>query len=201
MPTHIFQYQNENKSLQKKTGGFSFPELIIAIGIFVMLTTITISGYSTLNHRVNVDTLAHNIGQWVRDAQISAMSVRQSVVTGVFPAGYGLHFETGASSTQFIYFRDIDPDGTGSGLPDKRYTVDIDGVPEQTITLLQGYFISSISGGTGWVDIVFTRPEPDAVITGSSGIFSPVRIVVSSPKGLQRAVVVYSTGQVSIQTP
>ncbi len=186
------------------TRGFSVLELMVAIGIFVLLTTITISGYTGLNNRVNVDTLAHNIGQWVRDAQISAMSVRRSQVTGVFPAGYGLHFETGANNNQFIYFRDMDPDGPGPGLPDKIYTMGIDGAPEQTITLLQGYTISSIvpsSGSTSWVDIVFTRPEPDAVITGASGIYSPVRIVVSSPKGLQRAVVVYATGQVSIQAP
>ena len=78
-----------------KQGGFSYIEVTIAVAIFVMLSSVLLGSYTTLNSRVNVDSLAHNIGQWVRDAQISAMSVRRSAISGTFPAGYGLHFETG----------------------------------------------------------------------------------------------------------
>lgn len=198
-----------NKKYVGATSGFSTLELLVAISIFVALTSFTLTSQTGMNNRVNVDTLAHNIGQWVRDAQISAMSVRRSSA-GTFPPGYGLHFAT-AQNNQFIYFRDLDPDGTGPGLPNKRYDA---GEAEQTIQLLQGYTISSICGAPGgancggvgsqtvmaYADVTFARPEPDATITGPSGTYSPVRITVSSPKGLRRAIVIYGTGQVSIQS-
>ncbi len=196
--------------------GFSLIELSISITVFLILNVVVVTGYSSFNQRVNTDTLAHNIAQWVRDAQISSMSVRRSSV-GTFPPGYGVHFAT-AQNDEFIFFRDLDPDGTGPLSPNKIYDT---GEAEQTITLLQGYTISSICGGhsgtaamtcggtvgfgaSNVVDASFARPEPDAIITGQSvggsALYSPVRITVSSPKGMRRAIVIYATGQVSVQS-
>jgi len=199
-----------------KQGGFSYIEVTIAVAIFVMLSSVLLGSYTTLNSRVNVDSLAHNIGQWVRDAQISAMSVRRSAISGTFPAGYGLHFETGTNNNRFIYYSE-------QSTPANRvYNPGVDSI-ENTIELLQGYTIAHICGGNAGtavltcagalgygaasvVDLAFARPDPDANITGNvsfggSLIYSPVKIVVSSPRGLQRAIVVYATGQVSVQAP
>lgn len=188
---------SHNIRVRSTAKGFSILELMVAIAILAMLSSISLAGFVGLNNRVNVDTLAHNIAQWLRDAQISSMSVRRSAITNTFPPGYGLHFST-AQNNQFIYYREA------SSPANKIYNAGTDGI-ENTIQLLQGYTISSIvptpAGSTNWVDIAFARPEPDAVITGATGIYSPVRIIISSPRGLQRAVVIYATGQVSIQTP
>jgi prepilin-type N-terminal cleavage/methylation domain-containing protein len=208
------KYFNHHTPLHQK--GFSLIELSISITIFLILNVVVVTGYASFNQRVNTDTMAHGIAQWVRDAQISSMSVRRSSA-GTFPPGYGLHFAT-AQDDQFIFFRDLDPDGTGPLTPNKLYDA---GEIEQTITLLQGYTISSICGGhagtaamtcggtlgfgtSNFVDVAFARPEPDAIITGQavggSAVFSPVRITVSSPKGMRRAIVIYATGQVSVQS-
>ena len=140
------------------------------------------------------------------------MSVRRAT-DGTFPPGYGLHFST-AQNGQFIYFRDLDPDGTGPGLPNKLYNIGT-GVCgsattecEQTIQLLQGYTVYALCGIVGGgactptteLDVAFARPEPDAYLAGSGGLsYSSARITITSPKDLRRDIVIYVTGQVSIQ--
>lgn len=195
--------------------GFSLIEVMISIGIFVTLTGTILVNQNVLSNRLNLDTLAHQVGQWVRDAQISAMSVRRSS-TGSFTSGYGLHFEL-AQPDQFIYFADVNNDGV--------YTSTTDSI-EQTVELLQGYRITLLCGAhsgttalacpatvtglpgfasTNVLDVSFRRPNPDANIRGqllgapASTSYSPARITITSPKGLTRTVVVWVTGQVSIQ--
>jgi hypothetical protein len=171
---------------------------------------------SALSSRLNVDTLAHQIGQWVRDAQVSSMGVRRSSA-GVYTSGYGLHFDI-ATPTQFVYFADVNNDGVYTPLS---ATPDI---AEQTIDLLQGYSITLLCGAhagvavattcggvagaaaTNVLDISFRRPNPDANMKGdtigttpASNVYSPARITVTSPRGLTRTVVVWVTGQVSIR--
>ena len=196
--------------------GFSIIELMISISIFTILTTSFLAGYNRFNKRISVDTLAHQIGQWVRDAQISAMGTRKTVGGTNFP-GYGLHFDI-ASSTQFIYFADLNNN--------RRYdaggTCGNAGVEcEQVITLLQGNSIQSLFGDTSpgnsvtslcspydtssVFDITFRRPNPDATINGDlNGVsfpqsYSVARISVISPSGYTRVVEIWITAQVSIQ--
>lgn len=193
--------------------GFSTVELMVSIGIFLVLTSVIMVNSGGLSNRVNIDSIAHQMAQWVRDAQISSMGARRSVA-GTFILGYGLHFET-AQPNQFIYFADVNGDGI--------YAAGTDGI-EKTVDLLQGYRISLLCGSHGGVtaastcggvtssaatsvmDISFRRPYPDANIKGDSigtspaaSVYSPARITVTSPQGLTRTIVVYVTGQVSIQ--
>ena len=55
------------------------------------------------------------------------------------------------------------------------------------------------------LDIVFTRPDPDATITGESVVageavsFSDAEIVVASPRGDKKTVVVWQTGQIAVE--
>lgn len=197
--------------------GFSFIELTVSLAIFTILTSAVMFSQSTLNNRLNVESLSQQIAQWVRDAQISAMSVRRTTQSSVYTSGYGLHFDI-ATPNQFIYFADRDKNG-------KYETVSTSGGPndeiEQTVALLQGYTISLLcvvnsgtsasscpSGAasangklqTSVLDVTFKRPNPDAVMKGSVNgqTYSPSYITISSPKGYNRTIVVYATGQVSI---
>lgn len=198
--------------------GFSFIELTVSLAIFTLLTGAVMLSQSTLNNRLNIESLSQQIAQWVRDAQISALSVRRTTQSSVYTSGYGLHFDI-ATPNQFIYFADRDKNG-------KYETVSTSGGPndeiEQTVSLLQGYSISllcvvnsgtsgsscpsglgALSNGklqTSVLDVTFKRPNPDAVMKGSVNgqTYSPSYITISSPKGYNRTIVVYATGQVSI---
>lgn len=54
------------------------------------------------------------------------------------------------------------------------------------------------------IDILFTRPNPDAlprsfIDAGSETVHNDIAIVVSTPKGNVRTVVVWSTGQITVE--
>lgn len=201
----------------RQTAGFSVLELIVALAIFVMITATLLFNYNSFNKRITLDTLAHQVAQWVRGAQVSAMSVKRSRAdTGVFP-GYGLHFDM-TKPGLFVYFADLngnkvyDAGGTcGSALSEC----------ELEIPILQGNRLYSLCGdlpsggittsqcgalGTSQTfDILFVRPDPDAIIQGdlNGGAFptpySRAEVTVISPKNYQRTVAVWTTGQVSVR--
>lgn len=171
--------------LPKSGAGFSVVELIVAIGIFSILTATFLFNYGSFDRRVTVDILAHQIATWVHNAQVSAMSIRRSR-TGVteqeqFRSGYGLHFDL-ATPNKFVYFADLNNDRVYTPLPVNAKCGDPSVECEQEITLLQGNFVSSLCGDkpigtqsancasvtpgspslytTNTLDIVFVRPDP-----------------------------------------
>lgn len=194
--------------------GFSFPELIIAVGIFALLSIATVSVYANFNNRTGVDLLAHQIAQFGREAQVSALSVKRSSMNDVYP-GYGIHFNK-ASSTTFTFFADrIVENGNfdlGTGACGT-----INTECEKRVSLLKGVTILAIctDKGKGFpsgscddessidsATIVFKRPSPDARISGVY-LGTPhdlpwVTIMIQSAKGYQRSVRFYNTGQVTV---
>lgn len=215
----IFNFSHTTRKERKGTTarGFSLVELIIAVGIFMIISTALLFNYSSFNSRIQLDTLAQQIGQWVRDAQVTAMSVRQAVgSTTQFP-GYGLHFDM-ANTGQFIYFADLN----GNRIYDAGGTCGTAGVEcEKVIKLLKGSRIVSLCGLTNGqastaacpnplgassqFDIVFKRPNPDALITGDKNgsnfptTYSQAIIKIASVKNYQRTIEVWLTGQISVR--
>ena len=208
-------------TVQKQQSGFTMLELIITLTIFLILTTVMLLDYNGINNRITLDTLAHQVAQWVRQTQVSAMGVRHvQSNAGIFP-GYGLHFDR-ATPDRFTYFADL-------GSQNKRYDPlavgancgDVGEECEQIIMLPRGYQIeklcselaniapvpgpdcSTFSNSNNF-DIVFTRPDPDASIygeysVGNAASSSRAEIYLVSTKGYRRAVEVWVTGQVSVQ--
>lgn len=204
-------------------GGFAIIELIVAISIFIVLTTTFLFNYNSFNKHVTLDTLAHQIAQWVRDAQVSAMSVKRSNSSLIPFPGYGLHFDM-TTPNKFIYFADLNQDKKYEPLLPAEKCGDPLVECKKEITMLQGSTIDSLCGEVSppespaltvkcggtlstsqLFDIVFTRPNPDAVIKGDlNGASFPtsydrVDITVTSPFGYKRTVEVWTTGQITVQ--
>lgn len=217
---HFFffsEYKKKHLALlqtgDKFTAGFSLIEMIVALSIFIILTTVMLFKYNSMNTRLTLDTLAHQIAQWTRETQISAMSVKSHA--GAYNAGYGLHFDL-AMPNQFIFFADLDGD--------KKYTPggtcgsDISECI-QVVNLLNGNAVTMLCGedkGNGQnacpagleslldTDIVFTRPDPDAFINGeysfgNRATYARNQITVSARTGYSRVVEIWTTGQVSVK--
>jgi prepilin-type N-terminal cleavage/methylation domain-containing protein len=186
--------------------GFSVVELIIAITIFTILSSFLLANYNKSGRRINVNTLAHQIAQYTRDAQVSAMSVKPTKFSSNEFPGYGLHFET--ASTGFVYFSDrVTVNGRYDAGTGSCGTINTE--CEQYVELDRGYQVISLCAGSSnlacganaQVDIVFTRPNPDAAIWGnvSGAAQSMAGITVGVPSFYSRQVQVWLTGQISVQ--
>lgn len=216
------QHTSMRRCHEKRTGGFSLLELIVATTILLTLSLTFLFNYGNFDRRVTVDILAHQIASWVHDAQVTAMSVKRTRnVAGQHP-GYGIHFDL-TTPNKFIYFADINKDRVytppGAGV----LCGDATSECEQQVTLLQGNVVSLLCGDmplgaqtatcaaatpgnpalytTNALDIVFARPNPfDASILGDSNtLYSHAEITVASPKGYKHTIIVWATGQVTVR--
>ena len=195
--------------------GFSLLEVIVAVAIFAMLSATILFNYGQFNNRLGLEQQAHEVAHWVRTAQAYALGVRGESAAGTLFPSYGVHAERATPST-VVFFADIDgdqlytPGGAcgGAGVECK-----------QVVTLRDGARITALCGDdpaggspsadcgtfdtTDIVDVVFERPNPDAVLTGTIGAATSTlvttRIILTSPRGYSRFVEIWTTGQISVR--
>ncbi|MCF7865389.1 MAG: prepilin-type N-terminal cleavage/methylation domain-containing protein [Candidatus Pacebacteria bacterium] len=203
--------------------GFSLPELIVVIGIFVIISSVAMFNQGKLSSSVLLTNMAYEVGLAVREAQTYGIGVRSEDSTGTsFIGQYGVHFSVDdeTSRRQVVVFADgvggNDPNSTYDAGEEKYiYEFDnrrgnkIDGVCIGTLPV-NTPCTSSLSndGSSGYftsADILFKRPNPAALVFSPS--FSPaeprsdrVYIIISSLAGDDcRAVIVESTGQIRVE--
>jgi prepilin-type N-terminal cleavage/methylation domain-containing protein len=193
--------------MQNSKRGFSLTELIVVLGIFVTITTVVMVRFSLFNNQILTTNLAYDIALSIREAQSYGTNVRGFDPGGgvIFDAGYGVHFDE-SSNNSYIFFADLNQN--------KEYD---NGELIDLVTIGGGHTIKRFCGAVGGVedcntdappwpdelDIVFTRPSPDAVIRthGPPGLtkdYEVGTIVITSTQGTEREIRVFSTGQISI---
>ncbi len=218
---------------QIKNQGITLIELIVVLGIFSVISAILVFNYSSFRSNISIRNLAQEVGLAIRKAQAYATSVRGIDIPGAsardYPA-FGISFEVGnavaidnrSDEKEFVLFSDIaESEGSNSNY---RYDFPPGGTTCGTIETgqecLEKFRITSPdrinricisdSGGetclppSARVDIVFKRPNPDAIIcVVENGVCdttpSGVRIELESEKGIRRNVTVWNTGQISIE--
>lgn len=207
--------------------GFSLVELIVSLSIVTALISVIVMSQSSYLDSAALGNLADEIGLTLSQAQAYGIAVRQvAPSTEDFSAAYGLTMSLlgSGSPTAYLFFVDKDPDGPGgSGVPNGSYdgTWDcITGGANECLekkNILRGNYISEICvvrtngadicNGIGRVDITFLRPNTAAnlVFYNDGGqLYNPAnligaRVTLRSPGGLSRLIVVYKTGQISVQ--
>lgn len=162
------------KQNMKKNKGFTLVELVVAVAIFAFMTALLLAKYGTFNQSVLLTNLAYDIALVIRNAQSYGLNVKSvPVVNGTnysndFSKPYGVRLSisttgTPAANTQVLLFADLNQN--------ERYDT---GETISTYYLKRGNTISVLCGGpTGLcnnsltsVDIVFKRPDPNAIMTG-----------------------------------
>jgi prepilin-type N-terminal cleavage/methylation domain-containing protein len=206
--------------------GFTLIELLVVIAIIGILTVVIVLSQKNFNSATLLTDTAYTIALSIRESQSFGLSSR--VYSGVYNAGYGVHF--GNSNNSYVVFADTYPSAPGTNstncpehtetnslLPDARpgncyYDSGHDGLV-QTYTLGGGYTISKIvgtpsSGGSqtiypgGTLDIVYERPNTQAVISMNSNgtAFTNATIDITSPQGGIRCVIANTLGEVSVSS-
>ncbi|MEO5646487.1 MAG: type II secretion system protein [Candidatus Paceibacterota bacterium] len=217
-----------------KQAGFTLIEMLVVVGIFAVVATTLLFNYSSFSTSVGVRNLSEQIGISIRKAQSYATSVRSisgsgGLMSDTFPA-YGIAFSEGYPSqnlydptdSSFTLFTDVSPQNNTitNNIFDNNGSCGAPGQDQECVenfSITNGNKIVSLctdspSAGTcftaehpGKVNIVFHRPNPDAIIcivdqsgNCSSQLSSYVKITVQSLKGINRIITIWSTGQISV---
>ncbi len=193
--------------------GFTLIEMLVVIGIIVVISGIIFANNVRFGGMVQLQNLAYDIALTVRQAQVYGISVQRFQTSSTFAAAYGMHFQTSPSNVYYL-FGDVT---TVNGVFEVSEIV-------QTTSIQSGYSVAYLfvtppgqsetaTGTVTALDITYRRPNPDAFISMNGEIFTftpqgkyltgtrneQARIVVRSPRGDLKSIVISTNGQISVR--
>ncbi len=207
--------------------GFTLIERLMVLAIFTILTSVVMYNYAEFNSRTIMSNIAYEIALTVRQAQVYSLGVRGQAGNEEFDNRYGVYFNTDNDGKEFVFFFDKKPTGEGAepdgwcdggeGQSNCLACVSSSECLEK-VTLTRDIFISKICLSNTInpvnengicnetttdedISVTFDRPNPDAktvVDSGGSDLKKNVAIVVKNKFGNQRAVIIRTTGQISV---
>jgi len=204
--------------------------MTVVIAIIGTITAIALTSQSTFNRSLVLTDTAYSVAFSAREAQSFGSASRK--FEGVTNPGYGIHLDRVVPGSYILFADTANPGGSSSpltgcplgtpGYPDEkpgncRYDADSDGVV-QTYTFNRSFKISKFcairaSDGTKvcsnsgtpltTLDIVFTRPNTSAFMTGISGgvaaSYTCADITISDTSGTyQRPIRISNLGEIAI---
>ena len=196
-----------------KKRAFTLIELLVVLAVISIITFVLLVQQSKFDSATVMRGLVYNIALSVRQAQVYGVSVRESGQgSGTFAQGYGLYFNPGANPQSYVLFADVNNNG--------QYDV---GEASTTFKISNTFHLSMVcalyynggsnpvsdcsnSGNINALTILFKRPNPDAsfstvpAIFGHQDKYTTAYIQVQATNGSTRAIHVYSTGQVSVDS-
>lgn len=185
--------------------GFTLVEVIVVAAIVGMVAATVIPNFGKMNSRFAADLLAHDIALAIRGAQADALNGR--TFAGGPKSAYGIAVTSVAGDDgKIVEFQDTNDSGA--------YEQGTDGLVEtsefQNRTRIHRVCRkrageSMVCDAISRLDIVFVRPNPDALMEGDGGAggteqgYAEAGILLLSSDGeLEKCVHIYSTGQVSV---
>ena len=201
--------------------GMTLVELMVVLAIFALITGLIMFDYGSFKSATSTRNLADDIALSIRKAQSYAIGVRGT--DSIFEFGHGIHFTTSedisdplaGSNKSFVLFTDVNKSNsynyTGQGVCDNPVVTN---ECREALSINSADKISKIKRGGviapdgAILDIVFLRPNPDAIFcykeTASSSCisnYSNVEIEVSNGRTgddlVTKSIKIWNTGQIS----
>lgn len=194
----------------KYNGGMTLVELMVVLGIFLLVTGITIFDYNSFRSNISLQNLADEVALSVRKAQSYAIGAR-SASSGAFSDSFGVSFSTSSEFEEnipniksFVIFADLNEDGEYNS---SEYCGVADSECLEVLTIRTEDVINNISGeyiddDVNSLDIIFTRPNPDANFY-QEGYQKETQFVSVEIKNTRteklKNIIISNTGQISIE--
>jgi len=203
------------KIKENRQSGMTYLELIVVLGIFATLLSISMYNNGKFQDKVTIKTLANDLALKIVEAQKNAIAGRLTTAAFNSKPAYGVYFNTSAAPTgnnrAFIYFADIDGDKLyanldGSfcptpGTSGNKCLEKINLNRANTISTLQYYYSAGAPTTLNDLTVTFTRPLSDANLTSTTaptGTVLYAQVNLTSPSGLGAQIKIYPSGQVQI---
>lgn len=194
--------------------GFTLIELLVSVAIVMIISSVIIFNHQKFNDNLEITNLSYEVAVALRQAQVYGVSVREYKGGGTeeerFGLAYGIHFNTN-NPTSFVFFADKNKDGVYTG-SESDCTQGSPDVCLEKVSIGRGNVISDVceEKNSKWfcqgssrdkLDITFLRPEPDAHLKLVPGGEAPDigKVCLKSPQNKIKEIIVYPTGQISIQ--
>jgi prepilin-type N-terminal cleavage/methylation domain-containing protein len=192
------------KNIYKTTqSGFSLIELMVTIAIVTLVTGLVMVKYSTFNSAVILKSQAYEMALDIREAQVLGVSVGGSA--GAFRKAYGIYIDLDSRNT-YKLFQDAPNSGTDKKYDPgeeigETYTIDPRFAIYQICTTISNIQTCDSTNSAN-TSISFKRPDFDAqILTNTVSNPDQISIVIASTNdvNIARTVVVYGSGQISVQ--
>lgn len=187
--------------------GFTLIELILTISISVLISLVLFLNYAKLGSDISLKRTAQEMALVVREAQVYGLGVkeqRSGAGETAFP-GYGIHFSA-LNPDSFILFADYKPANNRYDAGDELVKEFKIKGPEKIVDLCIDQKVSpappSAQCNLIVLDIVYLRPYLAVNIRGNDGGVtgtSDSQVVIESPRGNQKKVITWITGQISVE--
>lgn len=186
--------------VNSKERGFTIVELIVSVAIFVIITSIILAKHSTFSGTLLVENLAYDIALTIRKAQVFGLSIKEAT-PGVFDTGYGVHFDI-TNNNSYIFFKDDNKNKKYDGSSEilETFILKKSNIISKFCGVLIGEIEKCSTGDITYLDILFERANPDAIIKSSalSDTYASAEITIISPNETQWKIETVATGQISI---
>lgn len=204
--------------ISKQSRGFTLVEMLVTLSIVTIIMTVIITSQSKYVDGAALRNLADELGLTISQAQAYGIAVREFTPgSAEFSYSYGITASllASGSSQAYLFFADRNANGVYDGT----WACLTGGTSEcrEKKDFTRGNYIFEIcalrTAGTdqcsniGRVDITFLRPETAARLTfynTGGNLYVPpnlkgARITLKSLGGGTRSVIVYQSGQISVQ--
>lgn len=220
---------------KNKKDGMTIIELVVVLAIITVLTGVIIFNHGSFRSSVSTQNLVNDIALSIRKAQSYAIGVKG--LGTEFNYGHGIHFSTATqnvsllppagSNKSMVLFTDISNNATGvkynydgsnncdtpTSSNECKEILTIDSNDIGSSDYISGFYLDGSSTKvSGILDIVFKRPNPDAVFcyyiqnANNTAVcnsdISSVKIEISNnltgTKKITKTITVWNTGQISV---
>ncbi len=196
--------------------GFTLVELLVTISIFAILTGIVLFNQGKFNSTILLTNLAYDTALTIREAQTYGINIKEFGTSQFVP--YGVHFDISntGNDKSFILFADVNYDLVTKILtPFSPVNINTCNPTEGCVSrysIKRGNLISKICVLSNTVgsydcdvkilDIIFKRPDPDAVIyaggSNSTEYNKAIITLTSADDSGNKTVTVQANGLIEI---